>query len=206
MSAAVDLSAWEAETPYDRATRAMLHLTRKAARQLEYERYEAVRRAVRAVVPLGRLHRSRLEAHDRRADLCQRLALRLLSEDVEDVEAWARVAARNLVSNDVRDEARRRELDTAYGEGTAKRYRSGPNFRPTWYPPHGKPCDPPNLRPSVGDPFACEGARVMHVKGSPDGRNREEEKMVRRIHAYRVCCDSLDTTAHNVKLSERHSG
>lgn len=95
-------------------------------------------------------------------DLSQELAIKLWRKCIRP--EGLRVAARNWVIDWLRVETRQREVEREAAVGARIGHgRRSAEWQPKWYPPHGKPSDSANLRPSGGDPFACMGARVMHV-------------------------------------------
>jgi hypothetical protein len=122
--------------------------TPPVARDLAIDQRDAIDHAVR--VAGGHL------SAERRWDLRQDLALVLCEHRVPhgaSLEGWLVVCARNLVADEDRKEARRREiLEESHELGGPRTYRKGP----TWYPPHA---DAEEFAP-----FACMGARVIHHK------------------------------------------
>jgi hypothetical protein len=88
-----------------------------------------------------------------RQELRQELAVKLLSKSL-GIDGL-RSAARNWLLDHFRGEARRREAEKTIASG-GRPYRQGPNWHPSWYPPHR------DAREFA--PFACHGARMMHVK------------------------------------------
>lgn len=99
----------------------------------------------------------RLQPEDR-FDLRQELAIKLLKHyPTGNVRAWLRTCALNWTANFVRDEATHRQMLYELGNGLAvPGCRRGPEWSPTWYPPHRDAKE--------HAPFACKGARVMTCK------------------------------------------
>lgn len=93
-----------------------------------------------------------------RFDLKQEIAIKLLQIPApQSVHAWSLKFARDWVANLLRDRRIRRELlEEGKPRGAVQTYRKGPNWSPTWYPPH------PDAQQFA--PFAMETARVMYVK------------------------------------------
>jgi len=88
-------------------------------------------------------------------ELRQELALKLLEKKL--TPNGLRVAASNWLLDAFKKERARRETEDDYARKTGKRYRCGPMWGPEWYPPH-----PDAVRHAW---LACDGARMMHVKG-----------------------------------------
>lgn len=103
--------------------------------------------AVRAVEALR-------ERPEDRWDLRQELCLAVLEGrlTMAGVHQGAQLRGKQLV----RDEAHHRAAERASARGTAKLMKTGPIWKPTWFPPHKKAVEFAWL--------ACDGARLMHVK------------------------------------------
>jgi|HubBroStandDraft_4_1064222.scaffolds.fasta_scaffold294010_2 hypothetical protein len=111
-----------------------------------------------AIASLGDLWRS-VPAHERydfRQDLRQELAIKLFQKSID--VSKLRTAAKNWLLNEFRNRTNRRELEAEYVASEGKRYRTGENWEPAWYPPMEGA--------EEHAPFACHGARCMHCKKS----------------------------------------
>ena len=99
----------------------------------------------------------RLQPEDR-WDLRQELAIKLLKHYPSgNVRAWLRTCALNWTANFARGEATYRQMIFEAGTGMAvPGCRRGPEWSPTWYPPH------PDAKEFA--PFAMKDARVMACK------------------------------------------
>ena len=102
--------------------------------------------------------RHRMPPEDR-FDLRQDLAIKLLTLKTrpKSVRNWARECAFNWAVNQARDEENRRKLRVDAKDGVSRPYRQNREiWQPKWYPP------------SKGAVefawWACDGARMMHVK------------------------------------------
>lgn len=121
---------------------------------------KAVREAVRA--QFSRPRKNLLDSD--RGDVYQDLVIELLkcSSPPEKLQGWLYVVAGNLVADLVADRER-------FSKALAEMSKLPPYVRdcaiwePSWYPPHAEATEYP--------PFACEGARLMHVKGDRFGRS-----------------------------------
>jgi hypothetical protein len=106
-----------------------------------------------------------------RADLRQELSIKLWQKKIN--REGLRKSARNRLLDLFKVESRRKELDQESGHAPVPGRRRTELWRPTWYPPHPKATD--------RDWLACEGARVMHVKGATSCVNAIEAALVEYV-------------------------
>jgi hypothetical protein len=107
-----------------------------------------------------------------RFDMRQDLHLSLLKRKTRprDVKKWAHTAALAWLVDFLRSKDREQRMLASLPNPAG--YRVGKNWAPDWYPPHADA--------QQNAPFACRGARVMHVK--PGGRPYSDvEKIVVEI-------------------------
>jgi hypothetical protein len=98
------------------------------ARDVTRRQYAVIRRAVDRACPKLR--------PEERFDIRQEVALEFLTESrpIPNLKAWAFRVAHNKGANQARDEQNDRKLFAVWLRNEP-RYRTGPNWEPTWYPP-----------------------------------------------------------------------
>lgn len=120
--------------------------------------------------------RKELRPEDR-FDMRQDLHLSLLKRKTppRNVQKWAHAAALAWLVDFLRKCERERRLLSSLPNPAG--YHVGDNWAPDWYPPH------PDAEQY--SPFACQGARVMHVKAGSRPFSDVEKVMVQVVDAKR---------------------